>query len=155
MKKLFLFLFSIVLSFFAGGIGSYFTYSSVSTWYALLKKPFFNLPDWVFAPVWSMLYLLMGISLYIVLTAKSDKNKIIGIAYFLIQLILNTIWSIIFFGFRQPLSAFLTIIFLWIFIYLTAKSFYNIEKKAGYLFLPYIAWVSFAAILNLSIVFLN
>jgi translocator protein len=148
--------FSIVICQLAGFIGSFFTVSSVSTWYLTLNKPFFNPPGWLFGPVWIILYFLMGISLYIVWNKgiKSSKSKI-ALSVFGLQLILNSLWSILFFGLKSPLLAFVEIIILWIAILSTLIYFHRISKIASYLLIPYILWVSFAAILNFSIYYLN
>ncbi len=140
----------ILLCQAAGIIGSIFTFDSVNTWYSTLEKPFFNPPSFVFGPVWTTLYFLMGISLFLVWGKKKTDLR-----WFWAQLSLNTIWSIIFFGLKNPLFSFIIIIFLWISIFQTIKSFRKVNKKASYMLYPYIAWVSFAAILNLSIVLLN
>lgn len=140
----------ILLCQAAGIIGSIFTFNSVNTWYLTLEKPFFNPPSVVFGPVWTTLYFLMGISLFLVWGKKKTDLR-----WFWLQLSLNTVWSIIFFGLKNPLFAFIIIIFLWISIFQTIKSFRKVSKKASYMLYPYIAWVSFAAILNLSIVLLN
>lgn len=145
--------FSIIVCQFAGIIGSFFTASSIPTWYTTLNKPYFNPPSWLFGPVWIILYLLMGISLYIILESKTKSKYPIYI--FGTQLILNTFWSIIFFGLKSPLFAFIEIIILWFTILLTIISFNKISKKASYLLIPYILWVTFAAILNFSIYYLN
>lgn len=129
-----------------GFAGSFFTVSSIPTWYAGLNKPFFSPPNWIFGPVWTVLYILMGISAYL--------YKKVG-PYFLLQLALNFFWSVIFFYWRQPLLAFVGIIFLWIFIVLTIREFGKKSRLAAYLLLPYLAWVSFASVLNFSIVLLN
>ncbi len=148
--------FSIGVCFLAAGIGSLFTTSAIDTWYATLQKPFFNPPSWVFGPVWTLLYLLMGISLYIVWITKTDKKtKRKAITFFFIQLALNVLWSILFFGLKSPIAAFIGIIVLWLAILLTIKNFLQISKAAGWLLIAYLAWVSFATILNLSIVILN
>lgn len=147
---------SIVVCQLAGFIGSFFTVSSVSTWYLTLNKPFFNPPSWLFGPVWISLYFLMGISLYLIWDEgiKSKQSK--GALYiFGAQLILNSLWSILFFGLKSPLFAFIEIIILWIAIILTIKYFYRISKSASYLLIPYVLWVSFAAILNFFIFYLN
>ncbi|MDP3733292.1 MAG: TspO/MBR family protein [Candidatus Daviesbacteria bacterium] len=142
-------LFSIGLCLGAGIVGSFFTFSAIPTWYAALAKPSFSPPNWVFGPVWTILYILMGISLYLVWLKKKVPNV------FWIQLILNTAWSIIFFGMKNPTLALVDIIALLVAIILTIKSFYKINKLASYLLIPYLAWVSFASILNLMIVVLN
>lgn len=145
--------FSIGLPLLVGFLGSYFTISSIPTWYATLNKPFFSPPNFLFAPVWTALYILMGISLYLVLISK--KNKDLAVKVFLIQLFLNFLWSFIFFGLQNPLIAFLEIVALWVSILFTIKFFYPISKTSAYLLIPYILWVSFALILNLAIVLLN
>lgn len=151
IKKL---IFSIVICQLAGVIGSIFTASSVLDWYIYLNKPSFNPPSFVFAPVWTLIYILMGIAVYLVWT--SDKRRsILSFVIFDIQLTLNALWSILFFGFRNPFIAFIDIILLWIFIILTIWQFAKVNKKASYLLIPYIAWVSFAVILNYSIWQLN
>lgn len=142
-------LLSIGLCLGVGMIGSFFTVSSIPTWYATLNKPFFSPPNWVFAPVWTTLYILMGISLYLVWI----REKIPMV--FWIQLIFNGLWSLIFFGMKNPGLALVDIIALEVSIFLTIKTFLKISKPAGRLLFPYLAWVSFASILNLSIVLLN
>ncbi|MBI2601065.1 tryptophan-rich sensory protein [Candidatus Daviesbacteria bacterium] len=149
---------SISLCLGAGIIGSFFTVSSIPTWYATLNKPSFSPPNWVFGPVWTILYILMGISLYLVWTKKNPliTLRAMGVpAIFWVQLILNTTWSILFFGTENPTLALFDVVALWIAILLTIKSFYKISKLAAYLLYPYLAWVTFAALLNLSIVILN
>ena len=145
---------SVIVCQVAGIIGSVFTVSSVGSWYSQLNQPSFNPPNWVFGPVWTTLYLLMGISLYIIWSKGLKKNKN-AVYVFGIQLALNTLWSILFFGVRSPLFAFIEIIFLWAAIIWTIILFYRVSKKAAYLLIPYILWVSFAAVLNFSYVLLN
>ena len=152
MKKFWKFIISIVVPFIIAGIGSFFTSSSVGTWYVTLVKPVFNPPSWVFGPVWTVLYLLMGISLYMVWIKRVEIKAMI---FFGVQLFLNALWSIIFFGLNNPLYAFIEIILLWFSIVFTIYYFYKIEKTAAYLLIPYLLWVSFAAILNFSIMILN
>lgn len=152
MKNIWKLIISMALPFLASAIGGLFTASSVSSWYITLIKPPFNPPSWVFGPVWTLLYLLMGVSLYLVWIKKYDKN---AFTFFGIQLVLNALWSVLFFGFRSPLLAFVEIIFLWIAILITLFYFYRINKISAYLLIPYILWVSFAAILNLAILVLN
>lgn len=152
MKNIWKLVTSIILPFIASAIGGLFTVSSVSTWYVELIKPSFNPPGWVFGPVWTILYLLMGISLYLVWTKKFDKP---AFTVFGVQLFLNTLWSILFFGLKNPLFAFIEIIFLWITILITIIYFYRINKTSAYLLIPYILWVSFAAVLNFAIFLLN
>ena len=146
--------FCLFIPLAAGVIGSFFTYPSIKSWYSTLQKPFFNPPDWIFGPVWTILYTLMGLALYLVITSQNKINKT-ALLFFSFQLILNSFWSILFFGFRSPLLAMLEIIVLWLMILLTVKSFIKIRTIAGYILFPYLAWVSFAALLNLSVVLLN
>ena len=147
---------SLFLCQFAGAVGSVFTASSLKGWYILLEKPVFNPPSWVFFPVWTLLYTLMGISLYIV-WEKGLQNKEVKIGLFIfgIQLFLNSLWSFLFFGLRTPYYAFIEIIFLWITILLTIFQFRIISKIASYLLVPYILWVSFASLLNYYLWILN
>jgi translocator protein len=144
---------SILLAQLAGIIGSLFT--EIGSWYQDLIKPSFNPPNWIFGPVWTILYLLMGISLYLVWNSKKSKERKIGLYFFFIQLILNSLWSILFFGLNNPLLAFIEIIILWFAILLTLIYFYRVRKAAGYLLIPYLLWVSFASILNYFILILN
>ena len=144
---------SIGICLLAGGLGTIFTTSAIPSWYATLNKPPFSPPNWIFAPVWTTLYILMGIALYLVLSAKGKVQS--AVTVFGIQLVLNASWSIIFFGMRNPILALVDIAALWVAIVLTIKSFYKINKLAGNLLLPYLVWVTFASILNLSIVLLN
>jgi tryptophan-rich sensory protein len=136
-----------------GLLGSLFNIKAIPGWYSKQKKPSFNPPNWIFGPVWTALYLLMGISLYLVLI--SGKETTIPIIIFSIQLFLNLIWTGIFFGMKKPLLAFTEIILLWISIAINIFVFYGISRVASYLLIPYILWVSFASILNFSIWWLN
>ncbi len=147
---------AVIMCLMVGYIGSLATYPAIPTWFATLNKPIFSPPNWLFAPVWTALYILMGISLYLVWVkgTKIKRNKE-AINLFLIQLGLNFLWSFIFFGFRNPSLAFLEIIALWILLLMTILRFWKISKIAAYLLMPYIAWISFASILNLAIVLLN
>ncbi len=147
---------SILACQVAGGIGAIFTAQSVSNWYAALNRPYFSPPNWIFAPVWTILYLLMGLSLYLV-WKKGLENKQVktGVMVFLFQLFLNSLWSFLFFGLQSSFYAFIGIIFLWLAILITIIIFSKISKKAAYLLLPYIIWVSFAALLNFNIWQLN
>ena len=153
MKNILKLIIALVICQLAGGIGSLFNMVSISTWYPTLVKPSFNPPNWLFAPVWIFLFLLMGISLYLIWTSKG-KHKY-AIKLFSIQLILNILWSALFFGIKCPICAFIEIIILWVFILLTMLEFYKINKIAGYLLIPYLAWVTFAAILNFFLFILN
>ncbi|MFH1276475.1 MAG: TspO/MBR family protein [Candidatus Woesearchaeota archaeon] len=154
MKKAIKFIISLVVCQLAGVIGSFFTISSVSTWYLVLNKPSFNPPSWIFSPVWISLFILMGIALFLVWEKGLKKNKI-AVSLFAIQLVLNIFWSVLFFGLKSPLAALIEIIILWTAILLTMIYFYRISKLSGWLMLPYLLWVSFATVLNLFIVVLN
>lgn len=139
-----------------GAISGYFTSTGVNGWYAVANKPWFNPPNWIFAPVWTMLYVLMGIALFLVWRAETDKTiKQTAIVLFAVQLILNFFWSIIFFKLQQPGWAFAEIIVMWVMILLTILWFAKISRAAAWLLVPYISWVSFASVLNYSIWRLN
>lgn len=147
--------FSILICLIAGFIGSFFTTPSITTWYVTLNKPIINPPNWLFAPVWTTLYILMGIALFLV-WVKKDKEQIkLAFILFFTQLTLNSLWSILFFGLKSPFLALLEIIVLWLFILLTIIKFFKIRKLAGWLMIPYLIWVSFAGILNFLIFQLN
>lgn len=140
----------------AGVVGSIFTTPAIPTWYASLKKPSFNPPSWVFAPVWLTLYALMGISLFMVWRkslGRPEAKKAKGL--FGVQLALNVLWSVTFFGMQSPLYGFFVIVLLWVAVLATMAVFYRISKGAGILLLPYFLWGSFASVLNLSILILN
>jgi len=147
---------SVIICQSAGIVGSIFTSPSIQTWYTTLQKSSFTPPNWLFFPVWLTLYALMGISLYLVWN-KGLKNKRVknSLSLFGIQLILNTVWSFLFFGLRSPLLALIEIVILWIAIAVTILKFYRVSRKAALLLLPYIIWVSVALTLNFYIWILN
>ena len=154
------FILSVVICLLAGAVGSIFTSSSVSNWYPLLAKPSFNPLNWIFAPVWTTLFVMMAVSLYFVwskdIKKTSDKLAVkSAISFFRLQLVLNIAWSMFFFGMRSPLYAFIDITLLWFAILITIIKFNKVSKPAALLLLPYIIWISFAVVLNLSIVLLN
>lgn len=153
MKKWIKLAISIIIPLITGFLGSIFTSSSVSTWYIALSKPSFNPPSWLFGPVWTVLYIMMGIALYLVWINKK-KNRTAFIV-FGVQLFLNLLWSVLFFGLRNPLSAFIEIIILWLAIAYTIIIFYKINRNTSYLLIPYILWVSFASVLNFYLFILN
>jgi benzodiazapine receptor len=133
----------------AGFVGSLFTRPSISTWYATLDKPSFTPPNGVFSPVWITLFLLMGISLFLMWRRDLVEKTIrVAIVFFGSQLIFNILWSVLFFGFRSPLAGFIDIALLWVAIALTIFYFLKASKTAGVLLLPYFVWVSFAVVLN-------
>ena len=147
---------SIIICESAGFIGSLFTTPAIPSWYATLVKPSFTPPNGVFAPVWTTLFLLMGISAFLVWRKGIENPRVnLALRLFIIQLILNSLWSVLFFGLRSPLLGFIEIMLLWTFILLTILYFFKVSKVAGILLLPYILWVSFAAVLNFSIWRLN
>jgi translocator protein len=147
---------AVVVSEVAGIIGSIFTISAIPRWYATLAKPAINPPAWIFAPVWTTLYLLMGIAAFLVWRKGWDvKGVKAALSLFAIQLILNALWSIIFFGLHSPAWALVEIIAMWIVIVATIVVFAKISRAAAWLLAPYILWVSFAAYLNYSIWMLN
>lgn len=143
---------AILICQLAGAIGSIFTFQSIPTWYASLAKPSFAPPNWLFGPVWITLYTLMGISLYLVWEKgfRKKENKI-ALYIFATQLVLNALWSVVFFGLRSTFYGLVTIVVLWIAIAATIISFYKISKKAAWLLVPYIVWVSIATVLNFYI----
>lgn len=145
---------SLAIPFFAAVIGSSFTFEAIPTWYATLQKPPLSPPNWIFGPVWTIIYLLMGLSFYLLWTQKTKRKKEkkgTAIELFLIQLTLNALWSILFFGLQNPFFALIGILFLWAAILSTIIYFYKISKPAAYLLYPYLLWVSFAAYLNFVI----
>ena len=147
---------AIVVSELAGIIGSVFTTPSIAGWYATLARPTLNPPAWVFGPVWTTLFVLMGVAAFLVWKKGLDRRDVkIALGIFIGQLVLNTLWSIIFFGLHNPGVAFIEIIFLWLAILSTIIAFAKISKPAAWLLVPYILWVSFAAYLNYSIWMLN
>lgn len=133
------------------------TRSSVDTWYQTIDKPPFNPPNWLFFPVWTALYILMGIAAGLVWDKIDTQRDIVkkGLTFFGIQLALNALWSVLFFGLQNPLLALIEIVVLWLMIYETFVQFRKVHKTASYLLLPYLAWVSFAIVLNGSIWWLN
>ncbi len=146
---------SLIIPQLAGGLGSYFTIGSVRDWYPVLVKPALNPPAWIFGPVWTTLFLLMGYALYLVWKDDSGKSKRLAYSAFGIQMVLNALWSIIFFGLHSPGGALVEMVFLWLAILTTIIAFAKISKPAAWLLVPYILWVSFAGYLNYSIWQLN
>lgn len=147
---------AIVVSELAGIIGSVFTMPSIAGWYAGLTKPAFSPPNWIFGPVWTTLYALMGIAAFLVWRNGWEQRKVkIALGLFIGQLILNTLWSIIFFGLHSLGGALIEIVFLWLAILATIIAFAKVSKPAAWLLVPYILWVSFAMYLNYSMYALN
>lgn len=155
-KKIIQFVVSILVCQMAGIIGVGFTTSAIPLWYSTLNKPSFSPPPWVFGPVWTLLYTMMGIALFLIWTNKiQSEKKQQAILIFSTQLFLNAIWSPIFFGLQSLFIGLIVIILMWIFILLTIIHFSKISKVAAALLMPYLLWVSFATILNFSIWQLN
>ncbi len=156
MKNLTKLAVSVGVSLSAGVIGSMFTAPAISTWYDMLEKPALNPPPWVFGPAWTVLYVLMGVATFLVWKQGFGRPEVrIALWSFVLQLILNTGWSVIFFGFRSPGPAFIEIVLLWLAIIVTIILFHKVSKPAAYLMVPYILWVTFAAYLNYAIWMLN
>ncbi|MBP9711351.1 MAG: tryptophan-rich sensory protein [Candidatus Pacebacteria bacterium] len=150
------FVVALALPQLAGAIGSLFTFTNIETWYQFLNKPELAPPNWVFGPVWTSLFVLMGIASYLVWKQGAGKRGVrLALAFYGVQLVLNTLWSIIFFGLQNPTAAVAEIAVLWLAIAATTFLFYRISKPAGLLMLPYLAWVSFASYLNVMIAILN
>lgn len=145
----------ILLTMSIGGLSGYATIEGVSGWYTTLHKPSFNPPNYLFGPVWSLLYLLMGVSLFLILRADKSASRGKSIAAFIIQLVLNFFWSIIFFRFHAVGLALVEILLMWSSILWMIVAMYRVNKPAGLLQLPYIFWVSFATLLNTAIYLLN
>ena len=146
----------VIICLLVGFAGSVFTGPAVSSWYVDIIKPSFNPPNWLFGPVWTLLYILMGIAWYLVWN-KDLKNKTVRFVFWLfsMHLIFNFLWSVIFFGLRNFELAFIEIAALWIFILYLFFAFISIDKRAGWLMIPYLLWVSFASVLNYAIWQLN
>jgi len=148
---------ALIICLMVGYSASMVTRPSVETWYPTIIKPRFNPPNWIFMPVWTLLYILMAVAAGLVWDKIKEQNQEVKVAlgFFLIQLTLNAIWSYIFFGLKNPMLALIEIALLWLMIYETYLKFTKINKTAGYLLIPYMAWVAFAGILNASIWWLN
>jgi tryptophan-rich sensory protein len=147
---------SLALPQLAGIVGSLFTTSAIPTWYATLQRPSFSPPNWLFGPAWITLYVLMGVSVYLIWQKVEKTKKARGAMWlFWIHLFFNAIWSIIFFGLQNPGLAFINIIIIWLLIVALMIKFWNINRWATYLLIPYLLWVSFASALNYFIWYLN
>lgn len=144
----------LLLVFAVAGIGGAVTASSVGGWYQTLTKPGFNPPDWIFGPVWTTLYAMMAVAAALV-WRRDGRGRRLAITWFLLQLALNLGWSCVFFGLRAIGPALICLILLWFAIALTLRHFWRSDRLAGLLMLPYLAWVSFAGVLNFMIWRLN
>jgi tryptophan-rich sensory protein len=140
----------------AGAVGSLATARAIPTWYKGLAKPSFNPPEWLFGPAWTALYLMMAVAAWLVWKQGIGTPGVkLALAAFLVQLVLNALWSILFFGLRSPLAGLIGISGLWLAILATIILFFRVSVPAGVLLLPYIGWVTFAALLNAAILRLN
>jgi tryptophan-rich sensory protein len=149
-------IFSILLCELVGVIGSLLTFKAIPTWYAGLVKPALNPPSWLFGPVWTVLYALMGIAAFLVWKQGWPRKEVkIALGIFGVQLVVNGIWSILFFGLHSPLLALVDILLLLVLILVTLVLFYRVSKPSAYLLVPYLCWVSFATYLNYMIYVLN
>lgn len=156
MKELLKLVGAIAICQAAGVVGSLFTVSAIPAWYAMLEKPVFSPPNWIFGPVWIILYTLMGIALYLVARKGLEKKEVkVAIAIFLAHLAVNASWSIVFFGLRNPLYGLIDISLLLLMIAAVMMLFWKVSRGAVYLLIPYLLWVLFASALNFSIWQLN
>lgn len=157
MSKYLKIIYCVAICLAVGYLSSNVTQSSIKTWYPTIEKPIFNPPNWVFAPVWTMLFILMGIAAGMVWNKLESNKELVkkGLLFFTVQLLLNALWSYLFFGLNNILLALIEIILLWLIIYETYYIFKQVDKKAGYLLIPYLAWVGFATILTGTIYWLN
>lgn len=154
-KELAAFAVSLIVCFAAADLGAWFTFQSLETWYAELKKPGFQPPDWVFGPVWTTLYFLMAVAAWLVWRARSRAPALYPLMLFAMQLSLNVAWSYCFFYLRRPELALAAIIVLWLAIAATLLAFLQSSRAAGWLLVPYLLWVAFAAVLTYAIWTLN
>jgi tryptophan-rich sensory protein len=154
IKKL---LIALILPQLAGILGSLFTTPAIDGWYSTLNKPVFTPPNWLFAPAWITLFILMGISLYFVYITepKREGDKDIFITFFYIQLLLNFLWNVLFFGLQNPLLGLIEIVLLIFTVAVTIFYGFKIKRVSGYLLIPYILWLCFATALNIGILVLN
>jgi len=146
---------SIIVPLGIGSIAGIFTSDAVPTWYETLNKPSFNPPNWIFGPVWTTLYFLMGVSLFLIWKQPANKERTRAIQVFIIQLVLNFCWSFLFFYYHQIGLALVEIILLWLSIAVMILLFFRIKPLAAYINIPYFFWVTFASVLNAAYYFLN
>jgi benzodiazapine receptor len=156
MKKVIKLVFSVSVCLLTGFLGSFVTMDSVTTWYADLSRPSFTPPAWSFGVVWPILYVMMGISAFLIWERGINKRQVrVALWLFALQLVLNGIWTPIFFGLHMIAIALVEILLLWVAILLTIFAFWRISKAAAFLLFPYILWVSFAVVLNAAFWYLN
>ncbi|KUG19187.1 MAG: tryptophan-rich sensory protein [Methanomicrobiaceae archaeon] len=147
---------AVLISLSAGFIGSIFTEPAIPGWYAQLEKPPFTPPEWAFGPVWTTLYILMGISVFLIWRAGWQRRDVrYGIGLFGLQLAVNALWSYLFFGLQSPLLGLIDIVALWVLLLVTILWFARISRAAAALLVPYILWVTIATYLNAGIFLLN
>lgn len=147
---------SLGLCLTAGALGAAFTTPEIAGWYAALAKPSFNPPSWLFGPVWTTLYLLMGLAAFLVWNRGGDLAEVRrALILFIVQLVLNVLWSLVFFRMHSPLAGLIVLILLWLGILFTLLSFRRLSGPAAWLLAPYLAWVTFAGVLNMAIWHLN
>lgn len=143
---------SIAISLGTGLLSALLTLGNFKAYSALLQPPM--PPEWLFPVVWTILYILMGVSVYLVYESDAEE-KYIGLAIYILQLIFNFLWSIIFFNIGNLLFAFVWLVFLWVLVLAMTISFYRVNKTAGLLQIPYLLWVTFAGYLNIALYILN
>jgi len=147
---------AILVCNIAGSLGALVTTTGPGSWYAALEKPFFTPPGWVFAPVWTTLFTLMGVALFLVWESGTGRREVrVALALFGVQFACNVLWSFLFFGLRSPALGLADIVLLWVLIAATIAAFYRVRKSAAWLLVPYICWVSVATALNYGVWVLN
>lgn len=142
---------ALAACFAAAGVGSLFTAPAIPVWYVSLRKPAWSPPDWLFGPVWTLLYISMAVAAWLVWRGHGFRGARLALALFVAQLVLNALWSVVFFGWKRPGLAFVEIMLLWAAILATTVAFWQLSRPAGWLMIPYLWWVTFAAFLNHSI----
>lgn len=156
MKKFSKLVCSVSVCLLTGFLGSFVTMDSITTWYADLSRPSFTPPDWTFGVVWPILYVMMGVSAFLIWERGINKRQVkVALGLFVLQLVLNGIWTPIFFGLHMIALALVEIVLLWVAILLTIIAFWRISKASTFLLFPYILWVSFAVVLNAAFWYLN
>lgn len=150
-------IFSIGIAYLPAIIGGFFMTAEATHWYTMINRPAFTPPDWLFGPVWFVLYGLMAIALYDILQIRWFKKKkaLFARKVFYVHLFVNGLWSILFFGLQQPLWALVDIVILYGMIIWLISLFWTLDKRASYVLMPYAAWVSYALVLNAGIALLN
>lgn len=145
----------VLLCLSVGWVSSAFTVTAIDGWYVGLVKPWFSPPNWVFGPVWTVLYVLMGAAAWRIHSAKASAARLAALRWFVVQLALNFAWSIAFFGLQSPLFGLITLLLLLVAIGGTIATFWRVDRTAAWLLVPYLAWVTFATALNAALLYLN